>query len=67
MSLTFLGHTFEEAQDFQRAYPKFASYVREVRAGADTPHKLEVAVYEKRKRAKKGRRMASYSITRKRG
>lgn len=63
--LIFLGQTFAEDGDFRRAFPAYAHYVPLVRAGADTPHKIEVDLHRRASKAKRGRKMP-YSIRRKR-
>lgn len=48
--LTFLGRTFTVDEDFKRAYPAYGEYVAIVRAGADTPHKVEIELHRKSSR-----------------
>lgn len=54
--LVFLGETFADPADFGRAYPAYRSYYPLVRAGADTPQKIEVALYERSCEAKRRKR-----------
>ena len=55
MKLKFLGQEFETVTDLQRAYPKYATpdVVPLIRAGASTPHEVEVAAWKKRNRKAK--------------
>ena len=45
--LQFLGRSMSKAE-FEREFPAYANYLPLIRAGADTPHKVEVALYQKR-------------------
>lgn len=45
--LQFLGRSMSKSE-FEREFPAYANYVGLVRAGADTPHKVEVELYRKR-------------------
>lgn len=55
MKLKFLGREFETTEDLRRAYPKYATpdVVPLIRAGASTPHEVELAAWKKRNRGKK--------------
>lgn len=54
MTLRFLGQEFESLADLQKAYPKYGTpdTVPFIRAGASTPHEVEVAAWLKRNRRK---------------
>ena len=57
--LTVLGQSFATEADFQRAFPAYQQYIAIVRAGADTPLKVEMALYSKQK-GQKDRRAPRY-------
>lgn len=52
--LIFLGQTFPTEIEFKREFPAYGQYAEIVRAGADTPQKVEVALYEKQRTSKRG-------------
>lgn len=54
MNLIFLGQEFATPADLQKAYPKYGTpdTVPFIRAGASTPHEVEVAAWLKRNRRK---------------
>ena len=64
--ITFNGQSYDTRADFVRDYPAYASdsAIRLIRAGADTPHKVECADYAKRKPAARPGRGQSISIER---
>lgn len=47
--LTFLGQTMSESE-FRREFAAYATYVPLVRAGADTPHKVELEIWRQNQR-----------------
>lgn len=51
--LIFLGQTFAHDKDFKRAFPAYREYVALVRAGNDTPQKVETALYRMPRRARR--------------
>lgn len=48
MTLQFMGETFEAVEQLRKVYPAFCGNdaVRAIRAGAMTPHEVEVYVYQ---------------------
>lgn len=48
MTLQFMGETFEAVEQLRKAYPAFCGNdaIRAIRAGATTPHEVEVYVYQ---------------------
>ena len=52
LPVTFMGQTFESEADLHRAYPAYSQYVHLIRKGADTPHKVEMALFARAPRAK---------------
>lgn len=48
MSLNFMGETFEAVEQLRKVYPAFCGNdaIRAIRAGAMTPHEVEVYVYQ---------------------
>jgi hypothetical protein len=48
MSLNFMGETFEAVEQLRKVYPAFCGNdaIRAIRAGAATPHEVEVYVYQ---------------------
>lgn len=64
--LQFLGQSFDSEQDFRREFPAYAGYVALVRAGCDTPQKIEVELWRKNQRpGRKGARSGRVSKRRK--
>lgn len=45
--LVFLGREFDTDGEFATAFPAYGHYASMVRAGADTPHKVEVEIYRR--------------------
>lgn len=44
-ALIFLGQSFTDDASFARAYPAYGYYAKLVRAGADSPHKIEIELH----------------------
>lgn len=56
--LQFLGQTFDTELDFRREFPAYAGYVPLVRAGFDTPQKVEIELWRKNQKRGKKRAMS---------
>ena len=63
--LIFLGQTFEQDEAFRKVFPAYFEHRALIRAGCDTPQKIEVELHRRASKAKRGRKMP-YSIRRKR-
>jgi hypothetical protein len=63
--LIFLGQTFEQDEAFRKVFPAYYEHRALIRAGCDTPHKIELALYAKRKKGKRKGKKIGYSIRRK--
>jgi len=63
--ITFHGQTFTEYAEFCKAFPAYVSCIELIRKGHDTAHKVELAVYARRKKAKRKGKKIAYSIRRK--
>lgn len=61
--LIFLGQEFATENDFQRAFPAYATYVKLVAKGFDTPQKIEQELFRKSQGMKQGQ--ARYGVVRK--
>lgn len=48
MTLQFMGEAFEAVEQLRKVYPAFCGNdaIRAIRAGATTPHEVEVYVYQ---------------------
>ena len=62
---TFLGQTFTDDADFRKEFPPYFCHLALVKKGCDTPQKVEQALYDKRKKAKRKGKKIPYSINRK--
>ena len=62
--IRFLGRTFDTEQDFKREFPAYAGYVPLVRAGNDTPQKVEIALWQQNQ--KRGRKALKGRISKRR-
>ncbi len=54
MKLKFMGQEFDTPSDLAKAFPRYGTpdVVPLIRAGASTPHEVEVAAWKKRNRGK---------------
>ena len=56
--IVFLGQTFTDEASFKREFPAYFGFISTIRAGADTPHKVEVAVHRRQTPSKHGKQRA---------
>lgn len=64
--LIFLGQSFASEEDFRRAFPAYGNYVKLVKAGADTPQKVETELHRQSKGLRNGLRRGAVKYRKKR-
>lgn len=62
---TFQGQVFTDDADFRKAFPAYICHLSLIKKGHDTAHKVELALYAKRKKGKRKGKKTPYSIRRK--
>lgn len=63
--LIFLGQKFATQEDFRRAFPAYSQYADVVAKGADTPHKIELVIYERANRGRRNQKRNAISFSKK--